>query len=287
MQVTLGINPQSTYDSIADRFESSGGGIGPTGPPGPVGPPGPQGIQGVTGLTGPTGATGPPGPTGPGGYPTPLVEGSWLKVQGGVLVWTTIKAADLPASSQIPPGLIADYGGGSAPTGWLICDGSAVDRTTYAALFNAIGTVWGSGNGSTTFNVPNLRGRDSIGYDSSQTEFNTLGKTGGEKTHQLVVGELAQHNHSVSDPGHAHSIADPQHYHNFRGSNAGTLNGTIGFGMTATYGDGMTLGYGNVAAATGIGIYSAYTGLTVQNTGTGTAHNNLQPYAVVNKMIKT
>lgn len=66
----------------------------------------------------------------------------------------------------MPPGAVIPYAGKSAPYGWLICDGSAVSRTTYADLFEVIGTTFGSGDGSTTFNLPDLRGRVAVGVDS-------------------------------------------------------------------------------------------------------------------------
>jgi microcystin-dependent protein len=68
-----------------------------------------------------------------------------------------------------PAGRIEQYGGSSAPTGWLECDGSAVDRTTYARLFTAISTTWGIGNGTTTFNVPDFRGRVLVGKGTGTT----------------------------------------------------------------------------------------------------------------------
>jgi microcystin-dependent protein len=67
------------------------------------------------------------------------------------------------AVAGIPAGCMFDFGGSSAPTGYLLCDGSAVSRTTYARLFAVLSTAWGSGDGSSTFNVPDLRGRCSIG----------------------------------------------------------------------------------------------------------------------------
>lgn len=105
---------------------------------------------------------------------------------------TPINAANLNNnfSYTAPVGGIMQFGGTTAPTGWLICDGSAVSRTTYADLFSAIGTSYGSGNGSTTFNVPNLKGKIPVGYNSSETEFNTMGKTGGSK-------EMQKHRHSI------------------------------------------------------------------------------------------
>lgn len=78
-------------------------------------------------------------------------------------------------------GAIVAYGGTLPPTGFLLCDGSAVSRVTFSALFAVIGTTYGTGDGSTTFNLPNLKGRVPVGLDTSQTEFNTMGKTGGHK----------------------------------------------------------------------------------------------------------
>jgi microcystin-dependent protein len=96
-----------------------------------------------------------------------------------------------------PTGVILPFGGGAAPTGWLLCQGQAVDRSAYAALFSAIGTSYGVGDGSTTFNLPDARGKVVTGLDTGQTEFNTLGKTGGEKTHVLTTAEMPSHTHST------------------------------------------------------------------------------------------
>lgn len=69
-----------------------------------------------------------------------------------------------------------------------MCDGSAVSRTTYATLFTAIGTAYGTGDGSTTFNIPDLRGRIAVGKNAAT--FSTLGATGGEETHTLTTPEI-------------------------------------------------------------------------------------------------
>ena len=84
----------------------------------------------------------------------------------------------------LPIGSIIPYGSTTVPVNWLVCDGSAVSRTTYAELFAIIGTNYGAGDGSTTFNLPNYKGRVPVGYDSSDTDFNTIGETGGSKAMQ-------------------------------------------------------------------------------------------------------
>ena len=133
------------------------------------------------------------------------------------------------------------------PAGWLLENGAAVSRTTYAALFALLGTTFGVGNGSTTFNLPNRCGRVAVGYDSTQTEFNALGKTGGEKTHTLSTTEMPSHSHTQSLGGAISTVAN----------------------VTGSY----VVGNANSSA--------------VSSTGGGEAHNNLQPYVAVNYIIKT
>jgi len=82
-----------------------------------------------------------------------------------------------------PPGTVHMFGGTSAPSGWLLCNGAAVSRTTYSALYAVIGTRYGAGNGTTTFNLPNMQGRTVFGVDEDQTEFSAVAKKGGAKTH--------------------------------------------------------------------------------------------------------
>lgn len=100
------------------------------------------------------------------------------------------KDLKVKTSDTLPIGTQVAYGGTVPPTGWLICDGSAVSRTTYAELFKVIGTSYGAGDGSTTFNLPNKKGRLSAGYDSTNSKFNAIGKHLGEETHTLTVAEL-------------------------------------------------------------------------------------------------
>ena len=158
-------------------------------------------------------------------------------------------------NTNTPIGLISMYAGSTAPTGWLICDGSAVSRTTYANLFNVIGITYGSGDGSTTFNLPNLKGRIPVGLDSNDTAFDILGEKGGEKTHTLTTQEMPSHSHGgLYWAGRAFSIN----------------NGNSGIKLT-----GQVWSEGDANAN--------YWG--TGNTGDGQAHNNLQPYIVLNYII--
>lgn len=90
---------------------------------------------------------------------------------------------------NLSPGVIVAYGGNAAPEGWLECNGQAVSRTTYSALFTAIGTTWGSGDGSTTFNIPDLRGEFLRGWDNGR------GVDSGRLLGSYQTGEISAHWH--------------------------------------------------------------------------------------------
>lgn len=85
-----------------------------------------------------------------------------------------------PVAALTPTGAVISFAGTTAPNGWLLCDGTAVSRTAYAGLFNVIGTAFGAGDGSTTFNTPNMLGRVPLGSNSGFA----LGSTGGQSTHK-------------------------------------------------------------------------------------------------------
>lgn len=155
----------------------------------------------------------------------------------------------MPTGDTFPIGAISPYAGSIAPTNWLLCDGSAISRVTYADLFNVIGTTYGAGNGSTTFNLPNLNGRVPVGQDTNDNDFDKLGETGGEKTHTLTIDEMPSHKHDMKVKQNASSFSD--------GYPAG--------GNTYEYSE------------------SDY---PIQNTGGGQPHNNLQPYITLNYIIK-
>ena len=90
----------------------------------------------------------------------------------------------------LPIGTVVQYSGEKAPYGWMICDGSLISRIDYSELFNAIGTLYGEGDGSTTFALPNYKGKIGIGFDKEDTDFNEIGKLGGNKEHTLTLDEV-------------------------------------------------------------------------------------------------
>ena len=162
----------------------------------------------------------------------------------------------------VPIGTILDFAAATAPTGYLVCDGSAVSRTTYAALFAVIGTTWGSGNGSTTFNVPDLRGRTAIGAGTgtaSDATAHALGSNGGTETHKLTHAQSGV-------PAHSHPLPNSAIVYNADGTQ-----------RLATSGSGT-----KSSVNTSVGLSTA------SNTAAdaSSAHPNMQPYAAVTKIIR-
>ena len=104
-----------------------------------------------------------------------------------------VPVANLP--DMLPTGTLLPYGAAAAPSGYLLCNGAAVSRTTYAALFGVIGDAYGVGDGSTTFNLPDMVGNVPVGIGGSGVT--NLGDTGGEQEHTLLTAEMPSHNHSI------------------------------------------------------------------------------------------
>jgi microcystin-dependent protein len=180
-------------------------------------------------------------------------------------------------------GDLKPWPGAVLPTsGWLIADGSAVSRTNYATLFGVLGTVWGDGDGASTFNLPDLRGRTLVGAGAGPgLTARTLGQSGGAEGAVIGSANLPAHTHPIADPGHAHTISDPGHSHTASVA-ASTVTGGTGAGGAASGSTG--------SAVTGItGTQTASTGITatLANTGGGTALPTLPPFAVLNWIIKT
>jgi microcystin-dependent protein len=177
-------------------------------------------------------------------------------VADGSSTWHIAEWYISSATTQ-PSGTVESFAGSTVPAGWIECDGSAVSRTTYADLFSILSTTWGSGDGSTTFNIPDLRGRTIIGVGTGTgLTARTLGGTGGAETHMLATSEMPAHNHSV--------LSSAGGYYVYNGAATGTHNWGISGG-------------GN--------NFSSIQGFTDSRGGDG-SHNNMQPWAALKYIIK-
>jgi microcystin-dependent protein len=152
-----------------------------------------------------------------------------------------------------PTGSVQSFAGSEAPFGWLLCNGSTILRSTYPSLFSVIGTIYGAGNGVTTFTLPDMRGRISVAAGAGPGLTNReLGAIGGEENHTLTIAEM---------PSHTHDYVDT-----YRNGNQGTDNAF----NTQTAADDGVVNQGKTTAATGGGV----------------AHNVMQPFVVLNHIIK-
>lgn len=181
------------------------------------------------------------------------------------------------AQAGPPTGTILMNGASTAPAGWLTCDGTAVSRSTYADLFARVGTTWGAGNGTTTFNIPDLRGRSPIGAGTgSGLTARTLGTQYGTETHALSVAELPAHSHG----GATGSGGPTTHYHNTDSGNRFVVTEAASTQYTTTSAGGQAVSFSDVDS------HAAHTH-TVSSEGSGTAHTSLHPVAAVHYIIKT
>ena len=207
-----------------------------------------------------------------------------LQAKVGVTNSAVTTSLDYKMRINNPVGEITLWGTSTAPTGWLIADGSTVSRSTYSALFAVLGTTYGVGDGSSTFGIPNLKGKVPVGRDASDTAFDTIAETGGTKTSALVVGNLPAHTHdssSSSSSSSSTSLTNASAVVVEGTGNALLLNGAQGL---ATYGP---------YSATPITASTSTTTTTTttvsgggNGTATGTAFDNLQPYVVLNYIIR-
>jgi microcystin-dependent protein len=205
--------------------------------------------------------------------------------------------------AEMPAGSVTQFAGSTAPTGWLSCDGTTVSRTTYSALFAAIGTTYNiGGEAGTDFRLPNMKGRIPVGRDVAQTEFDTLGETGGAKTHTLTSAEMPSHthtqdshNHTQNAHGHSGTAQSAgSHSHTVFANNNNPAAGTNAFGVgMVTIASGNSNrntadagAHGHTLTVDGNTATNNAATATNQNTGGGGAHNNLQPYIVLNYIIK-
>ncbi len=189
----------------------------------------------------------------------------------------------------VPPGSLLDYAGTSAPTGYLLCFGQAVSRTDFAALYAAIGTTYGSGNGTTTFNLPDCRGRVSAGKDdmggtsadrltnpTGGLNGDTLGATGGSEVHTLSEPQLPAHDHG----GSVGNTTAPADRINFRTSNLDLSGGNVEIQVVTWVGQ-------TSPNRNDVDVPQAPHTHTIASAGSGAAHNNVQPTIIFNKIIKT
>lgn len=177
-----------------------------------------------------------------------------------------------------PIGGVIDYAGSSPPAGWALCFGQPLNRLVNSALFAAIGTSYGAGDGSTTFNVPDLRGRVSAGFDamggaSANRLPEALAAGVGARTHTLTPGQIPLHSHSGTTSG---MNANNPHSHDY-----GTV---VGGGGSFPGGGSFQLG---TATTQGRDINHGHDFVTNNGNGlNGEAHNNVQPTLIMNKIIR-
>lgn len=177
-----------------------------------------------------------------------------LKDAEGNLYYPNTLSDALPIGSMIP------YSSEVIPNGFLPCDGSEVSRTEYKELFAVIGITYGEGDGETTFNLPDKRGRVSVGLDKRQEEFNSISLKDGEKEVTLKTENLPSHSHDVNDFSYNRWGVGVTGYNDAAGYNTPSIRGLTGAGSS--------------------------NGLKAAPVGGDKPHNNLQPYEVDQWIIK-
>ncbi|MFW7267548.1 phage tail protein [Gluconacetobacter sp. Hr-1-5] len=218
-----------------------------------------------------------------------LVDRTWLAAN---YADRAAMRARYRSAGWLPPGVVMDCAAPAAPDGWLLCYGQAISRTDYARLFAAIGTLYGAGDGATTFALPDLRGRLSIGLDSAAGRVTAarsgingaqLGAAGGSEL-------MAAHTHGANDPGHNHILTDPGHSHGPKQGSGFVVPQGTGGEIDAIFAGGgrveQTATARTARAKTGLMIGGAVTGLTLASAGGGNSQN-MPPAIMLNRVIYT
>jgi microcystin-dependent protein len=201
---------------------------------------------------------------------TPYI-GLYNNSDGVIYLHNTVNPYVIPLAAGM------DFWGSTTPnSSFAFPTGQAISRTTYATLFSIMGTTYGTGNGSTTFNLPDKTGRISAMQEASATRLTStyfggdstaLGAVGGSESHALTTAELASHSHTATDAGHTHTYSGH------------TNTASQGSGASFTYLDTIP---GALSTNSGTGTAS----ITVANTGSGSAHTNVQPTIVCNYILR-
>lgn len=244
------------------------------------------------------------------------------KIVDGTIVDADISATAAIAPSKVsgtavvsndtrltPAGALIMFAGTAAPSGWLLCDGSVVSQSTYASLFSVVGSTYNTGGeGAGNFRLPDLRGRVPVGRNAGT--FSTLGATGGAETVTLTTAQMPSHSHANtattdSQGGHSHTVtvSGGAHTHILPMSASGApygvndkplrASGSADFSFRTDFeasGSNYGSGSGTHTHSTSVSTNGAHThNVTMNNASAGGdgAHNNLQPYQVLNYIIKT
>lgn len=212
--------------------------------------------------------------------------------------WVKSYATPLIAAVTLPIGSLVLTAAATEPDNrWLFCNGRELSRVTFSALFGIIGTTYGVGNGTETFNIPDFRGRSPIGEGTAPgLSARALGSRFGAEVHSLTQAEMPWHTHQINDPGHTHGVNDPGHRHAIWAKPSGReerLDGFTGDNSTAASDDGPhTYLWDNGVRTI---IHPQATGIWLSGSGTGTwnsasggsgSHNNMHPVIVCNFLIR-
>lgn len=191
-----------------------------------------------------------------------------------------------PSNVANPPGTILLWGGSSTPpSGYLYCNGAAVSRTTYAALYSAIGTSYGAGNGTSTFNLPDFAGAVPVGIHTGVAQFNAMGKTGGDRNVTLTTGNLPAHTHSIAHThsGNTGASAVEANFSTDTSGGSQSISRVAGGDTVDGHYNGLISGSSHTHSFT----TSSQSTTTSGSVGSGDSFSVVQPYLVVRYIIKT